>query len=135
MFAKKGTFEDTYHYFLQLPADQHIQSLEVRAGDLIDEIAIYYEHGRLAFGGDGGAKSSFKLGKGECITKVFGTYDEYVVTFGVKTSEGRSKEWGGHSKKGRLQYEYNIPPGFRVQGFFGNSGVFVDAVGVVIAEI
>lgn len=131
-YAKKGTFKEIYHYFLQMKDSELPKAVEARQGHLIDELGVLYEHGRLAFGGPGGHLSRFDLKSGEYITKVFGTYSRFVVSFGIETSAGRKKEWGGLGGKGRLNYEYTAPSGYIISGLFGNSGIYVDAVGVIL---
>jgi hypothetical protein len=110
----------------------YIDRVEVRVVDLAKSNSHLH---RSSFGGPGGNKVSFTLDDDEYITDVFGTYDRFLVTLGIRTSKGRKKAWGGGNGQGRAQFEYAVPSGYYICEFSGRSGVLVDAIGVGVARI
>lgn len=100
-----------------------IQFTHVRAnGTLLD----LPQHG--AFGGD---QQDFDLASNEHITKISGTYDRFVKSITIETSNPNHQLTVGHPV-GAGQYAYEAPSGFEIVGFYGRSGTLVDAIGVVL---
>lgn len=110
----------------------YIDQIEVRVAD-IAKSKSHLHHS--SFGGHGGTKVGFTLNDGEYITEVFGTYDKFLVTLGIRTSKGKKKEWGGDNGQGRAEFKYAVPSGYYICGFIGRSGALVDAIGIGIASI
>jgi len=115
---------------------QNLIEIRVRSGAYIDSIQTVYNdrmgQGRYVKsqnGGNGGQLSVFKLQPGEYITRISGKYGAFVDSLTVYTSKGRQKRWGGTG--GNAHYNYVAPPGTKIHGFFGRSGKFVDAIGVI----
>jgi hypothetical protein len=51
----------------------------------------------------------------------------------MQTDKGKTITAGGPG--GDADYTYEAPPGFEIAGFYGRSGEFVDAIGVVLRTI
>ena len=116
---------------------QEVAEVRIRSGALIDAIQIVYvidqtSHAipRPRHGGNGGSPSVFRLAPGEYITDVGGKYGRYIDSLWIKTNRGRTKTWGGGG--GSVDFFYNAPPGTRIFGFTGRSGVVLDLIGVIM---
>ena len=81
-------------------------------------------------GGSGGNPKDFKLAPGEYIIEVGGKYGRFIDSFWIKTNQGKTEKWGGGG--GNVNFTYHAPPGTRIFGFFGRSGVFLDSIGVIM---
>ena len=115
-----------------------VVEVRVRAGAYIDAVQFIYEHKVTKqiitgqrHGGTGGTLHVFKLQPGEYLTRITGKHGKFVDSFQLVTSKGRSKGWGGTG--GSAHYTYSAPPGSHIHGLFGRSGVFLDAVGVILS--
>ena len=114
-----------------------VVEVRVRSGAYIDAVQFVYENkigqvitGKI-HGGQGGNLDVFKLQPGETITRVTGKHGNYIDSMQLVTSKGRTKGWGGTG--GSVHYTYSAPPGSRIHGLFGRSGVYVDALGVILS--
>jgi hypothetical protein len=113
-----------------------VTEVRVRSGAYIDAVQFVYKNGAgeeivgQLHGGNGGVLSVFKLQQGEHITRITGKHGDFVDSFQLVTNYGRTKGWGGAG--GSSHYTYSAPPGSSIYGLFGRSGVYVDAVGVIL---
>ena len=106
--------------------------VHVRAGDFIDAIEVIYSGGARStrHGGLGGDLHIFRLGPDEYITDVGGKYAQFVNSLFIKTNKGRVQQWGGSG--GNAQFSFSAPRGMSFNGFWGRSGVYLDAIGVCL---
>lgn len=114
-----------------------VTEVRVRSGAFIDAIQFVYKNvidqeiAGQQHGGNGGNPSVFKLQQGEYITRITGKHGDFIDSFQLVTNYGRIKGWGGTG--GSSHYTYSAPPGSSIFGLFGRSGVYVDAVGVILS--
>jgi hypothetical protein len=113
ILIRSGTYVDTLQMVLQLPNGQ---------------IEYMDRHG-----GNGGDADSFDLRDGEYITAIGGRYGQYVDSIQFYTNMRISTIYGGSG--GDADYYYEAPPGWQIVGFYGRSGDYVDAIGVVLAKL
>jgi len=110
--------------------------VRIRSGAFIDSIQTVYADAlgqqfvSPMHGGNGGTLAIFKLSPGEWITRISGRHGSFVDSLLIQTNKGRIKGFGGTG--GSVNYTYTAPPGTRIHGFFGRSGKFVDAIGVIL---
>jgi hypothetical protein len=116
--------------------NRRLVEVRIRSGVYIDAIqTVYVNIADQKFesplhGGTGGTLSVFKLAPDEYITRISGKYGVFIDSLQIVTNKGNVKGWGGTGGAGN--YIYTAPPGSRIHGFFGRSGKFLDAVGVII---
>jgi hypothetical protein len=119
-----------------------VQTVRVWAGRYINGIQILYsittsgviEYGKVLGVADGqdfqglGA-IDFDLAPGEHITSISGKYGYYVDSLTIVTTvEGHVAFFGGSG--GSADYYYQVDAGEEIYEFFGNSGLYVDSIGV-----
>ncbi len=115
---------------------RRLSEVRVRSGAFIDSIQLVYENiiGQKIlsseFGGNGGTLSIFKLQPGEYITRISGRHGLYIDSLLIETNKGKAKGYGGSG--GSVGYSYTAPIGFKIHGFVGRSGKFLDAIGVIL---
>jgi hypothetical protein len=116
------------------PDSAHVVAFHVRSGAFVDAVQIIYDTIDLPkHGGDGGEfNSTIRLEPGEYIAAVAGTSDVYVNCLMIETSTGR--RFGPFGKCSGSRFVLNAPVGYEIVGFVGRSGVYVDAIGVVVRE-
>lgn len=116
--------------------DRRLIEVRIRSGAFIDAIQTVYVNAigqkivSPMHGGAGGTLSVFKLGANEYITRISGKYGWYIDSLLIETNKGRAKGWGGTG--GSANYTYTAPAGYRIHGFFGRSGKFLDAIGIIL---
>lgn len=104
----------------------YIDSLQMGIEKTDGTIVLLPQHG-----GNGGRQDIFFLATGEYITEIWGKYGSFVDSIQFRTSTGRtSPRYGGTG--GCANYRYNAPPGYEIAGFYGRSGAYIDAIGVVL---
>jgi hypothetical protein len=112
----------------------------IRAGGFVDSVEMIQERpdGSLfrfgPHGGFGGDEHSLDLdpaGEGERIVKIQGRFGIVVDSIEIITSKGRSTTTLGGSG-GASEYIYEASMGLEIAGFIGRSGIFIDAIGVVM---
>jgi hypothetical protein len=84
-------------------------------------------------GGFGGVRHVLNLANGEHMIRINGHYGNVVTQINILTDGGQTLSGGGGGDAGI--FEYQAPPGIEIAGFFGRSGNFVDAIGVVLRTI
>jgi hypothetical protein len=121
----------------QFSTDDHkLVEVRIRSGAFIDAIQTVYEDSignkivSAQHGGNGGKLITFKLALGEYITRISGMYGWVVNTLLIETNKGRAQGWGNPGGLGT--YNYTAPPGTSIHGFFGKSGLYLDAIGVIL---
>ncbi|GGR14133.1 jacalin-like lectin [Deinococcus ruber] len=83
-------------------------------------------------GGPEGVEELFELhAPDEWITVISGRYGQTVDSLRLETNLGRSAEFGG--KGGDHAFQYDIPAGLKLAGFFGSAGYLLDALGVILS--
>jgi len=124
-----------------------ITAVKVNSGAYIDSIQIIYLKSAHSprpgmptmvlpvaqpkHGGEGGNLSTMELDADEYITSVGGKYGKYIDSFYIKTNKGKIKKWGGPG--GTVNFSYNVPDDHtQIIGFLGQSGKYVDAIGVIM---
>ena len=106
--------------------------VSIRSGDYIDSLQVLYEGGGASpvHGGEGGTLKVFRLAPDECLVGVAGRFSGYVIeSLRMRTNKGRIQGWG---PTGASSFSYGAPEGMCISGFFGRSGMYLDAVGVYV---
>lgn len=137
----------------QMNDDEEIASIVVRSGDWIDAVQIVARRGNDVRmlprrGGDGGGARTFALRPGEKILSISGstgirrilnvkydTYDNYISSIHIETNQGRVFKADGLPRYGFVRFSYFIPGGFELSGLKGRSGVYLDAIGIVMRAV
>lgn len=114
---------------------ERAKPVEVRArvGRYLDQVQMFWSSGELAaHGGEGSVLESFILNTDEYITNVRLTAPSgrYIGSLELLTSQGRSIIFG--TQTGKL-VDLDVPPNYQVIGFHGNSGRWIDRLGVIAA--
>ena len=121
---------------LQKGKGRQLTEVRIRSGAVINSIQTVYvntigqEFVSSTHGGDGGTLQIFKLASGERITRISGRHGKFIDSLLIETNTGRAKGCGGGG--GPTPYTYTAPPGSGIHGFFGRSGKFLDAIGVIL---
>ncbi|MEH6579968.1 MAG: jacalin-like lectin [Amphritea sp.] len=119
-----------------IPHGSRITEIQIRAGVYIEALQIFYEKkdGRLQdssrIGGHGGQLYRFKLDKGEYIIGISGRYGQFVDSIRIHTNRRVSPRYGGIG--GTHNYRAIARFNTELIGFFGRSGLHVDAIGIVV---
>lgn len=123
--------------------DLKVARVVVHADRFVDSISVDYlaSDGQLIsgpqHGGDGGVEQELTLHPREYITAVSGLYGTLVDRIEISTNRRKRALAAGanfrpfepRSPFGGF-YRYEAPEGTEIVGFFGNSGTFVDTIGV-----
>ena len=118
------------------PAIGRIADVLIRSGAYIDSILVIEENPTTIHpqhGGDGGHLDIFTLASDEYITEVSGRYGRYVDSLTIQTNKGQIGHWGGSG--GVQDFDFQAPSGYAIVGFWGRSGAYVDAIGVIVAPV
>jgi Jacalin-like lectin domain. len=105
----------------------------IRHGTYVDAITPVWkmvdgkETPGLRHGGTGGSESSFTLEEGEFIKRVTGRSGWYIDQLTFYTSKGQ--QYGPYGGSGGGSFDIG---GLNVGGFFGRSGIYLDAIGFFI---
>jgi hypothetical protein len=115
----------------------------VRGDRFVDAVQVSYRSGGdvvagRRHGGSGGQEHGLDLARGEYITAVSGIRGTVVDQLVVDTNRRERALVAGYhlryfeprSPFGAF-YRFEAPPGTAIVGFFGRSGTFVDALGVI----
>jgi hypothetical protein len=127
-----GPFADPFDSF-------RVVRVTIRSGAFVDAVQMTHERvdGSLVtfpfHGGVGGGEQTLDLFAGEHIIRIDGRFGQFVDSINIHTDRGRTLSGGGDG--GVMGYEYNAPPGFEIEGFIGRSGIFIDAIGVILRRI
>lgn len=106
----------------------------IRAGSRVDNVGVTLNDGStLSHGGTGGTLKSLTLQAGEYINSVTlnsAQYNGHTRIFYIKltTSFGRTLSGGSTTPNTAT---YTAPAGYKIAGFYGNSGDEVDQLGVI----
>ena len=112
--------------------------ITIRGGSRIDNVGVTLTNGTtLTHGGTGGTAKSLTLQSGEYISSVTlnsAQYNGHTRIFYIKitTSTGRTLSAGSQTSS---TVTYTAPAGYKVSGFYGNSGDEVDKLGVIYTKI
>ncbi len=110
----------------------------IRAGSRIDNVGVTLSDGSiLSHGGSGGTARNLTLNSGEYVNYVkmcSGQKDGHTRIFYIKlkTNQGRELSCGSQTSDTK---EFYIPSGWKLTGFFGNSGDEVDKLGLIYTQI
>jgi hypothetical protein len=122
-----------------IPSSAVPSEILIHSGSYVDalQMVLQLPNGQIGYmdrhGGDGGDDDTFDLRDGEYITAIGGRYGQYVDSIQFYTNMRISTIYGGSG--GEADYYYEAPPGWQIVGFYGRSGDFVDAIGVVLAKL
>jgi endonuclease/exonuclease/phosphatase family metal-dependent hydrolase len=111
--------------------------ITIRGGSRVDNVAVTLTNGTtLTHGGTGGTAKSLTLQSGEYISSVelnSAQHKGHTRIFYIKitTSTGRTLEAGSQTSS---TVTYTAPAGYKVAGFYGNSGDEVDKLGVIYTK-
>ncbi len=108
-------------------------AVSVRVGRYVDQVQMQWASRELpTHGGNGAAQQSFVLDSNEYITNVRLTGKRYVGSLELITSQGRSILFG---QQKREIIDLAVPPNHQVIGFYGQSGRWIDRLGVIAVPI
>lgn len=117
-----------------LSADSVVQSVSLRAGARVDQVAITLASGtQMSHGGNGGSESSLTLSSGEYLTSLSvcsGKKDDHTRIFYASfgTSNGRSLSAGSTTSDCT---SFTAADGWQIAGFRGRAGDELDKIGVI----
>jgi hypothetical protein len=124
--------------------DVHLARIVVHGDRFVDSISTQYvtPDGRISggarHGGDGGDPRELDLAPGEFVTAISGRFGTLLDRIVIDTN--RRKEALAIGANFRVleprspfpaAYRYEAPEGAEIIGFFGRSGTFIDALGVI----
>lgn len=121
-----------------LTATSNATVFTVRGGSRVDKVQVTLAGGAtLAHGGTGGTEQSLTLQSGETVNEVTlcsGQYNGRTRIFYIKltTSLGRTLATG---KTTSNTVTYTAPAGYKITGFYGNSGEELDKLGVIYTKL
>jgi endonuclease/exonuclease/phosphatase family metal-dependent hydrolase len=113
-------------------------SFTIRTGKRVDNVGVTLTTGAaLTHGGTGGTAQTLTLQSGEYISSVTlnaGQYNGHTRIFYIKltTNLGRTLAGGTQTTDA---VTYTTPAGYRVAGFYGNSGDEVDKLGLIYTKL
>lgn len=102
---------------------------------MIDSIQFEYENGERSksHGGWGGSYDFWRVPTGEHIEKVNLRAGDVIDSIQFITDKGsRSPRWG---QDGGDSYTIEIPTGYKIVGFFGGDGQWLDRIGFNIVPM
>lgn len=120
-----------------LTASSNATVFTLKGGNRVDQVQVTLSNGTsLTHGGTGGTAQTLTLQSGETVTSATicsGTYNSNTRIFYVKltTSLGRTVAAG---KSTSSTVTYTAPTGYKITGFYGNSGDEVDKLGVIYTK-
>jgi hypothetical protein len=127
-----GAFADLWDPF-------RVARVTIRSGAYVDSVQITHERpdGSLVtfdhHGGFGGGEQNLDLLANEHIVRVNGRFGAYIDHITILTNFGRFITGGGGG--GAVDFSFDAPAGFEIEGFIGRSGIYVDAIGVILRQI
>jgi hypothetical protein len=117
-----------------------ISMINIWFGTVIDAFQLEFtDAGGLTaltpqYGGPGGGAFSQRLAPNEFITSIIGTYGDYVSSIAIKTNLNKLPLLG---TDGPRKFEYsstNLQRGLEIQGLWGSSGKYIDALGIFAVQ-
>src|SRR5260370_216507 len=117
------------------PSDQQIKEIIIHWGSDLDSITVTFWNGTsIQHGGTGGENvREFDLEAGEFITQISGNYDSVIKAISFDTNQGRHFGPFGPNN-GNVPFMLPACAPGRVVGFFGRSGGYLDAIGLLVAN-
>jgi len=119
-----------------LPANPVVQTLNLRAGSRVDQVAATLSNGFvLSHGGTGGTLRTLTLASNEFLRSVFlcsGQYNGLTRIFHARFTLSTGRTLSGGNTTGSCT-TYTAPAGWQIVGFHGRSGGNVDKLGVIYA--
>ena len=121
-----------------IPQNSTVKEVIIRSGEYVDAIGIVHRTAEGTsypldmHGGGGGVRKEFRLEPNEYITEINGRYGEIVDSIQIHTNRKVSPKYGGSG--GNKEYRYIAPEGTEVVGFYGRSGTYLDAIGIVFRQ-
>ena len=107
--------------------------VRVRVGRYVDQVQMIWSHYELpARGGEGSDLETFTLNTNEYITNVKLTGDRYIGSIELMTNQGRTFLFG---KQTGTVTDLAVPANHHVIGFYGNSGRWIDQLGVIAVPV
>ena len=148
-----GEFNDTS----RIPKNPILKHIELRYGDIVDGIKIFYRGGGSTdwHGGMGGRyvkwpETGFhhdeQKNDYEYLTKVKGQISfsniiggnlQIVTVIEFETNKRRFSDFSGinYEKVGGWTFHYEAPKGYMIVGFHGRSGDYLDRIGVIMKKV
>lgn len=117
-----------------LVASSAPKTFTIRGGSRVDNVGVTLTNGTvLSHGGTGGTAKTLTLQSGEFVSSVTlnsGQYNGHTRIFYIKlvTNFNRTLEAGSQTSN---TVTYTAPTGYKVAGFYGNSGNEVDKLGLI----
>jgi Jacalin-like lectin domain len=118
-----GSFDDG-------PISSPLETIGIHAGSYVDALVLTYGNTQMIHGGGGGqANNSFTLNNGEFITMLVGRAGDYIDQLQIVTNQRSYGPFGG---SGGNPFVIQLPPNWGVVKFWGQSGSYLDALGIYI---
>ena len=120
-----------------LAASSTPQTFTIRGGSRVDNVGVTLTNGTvLSHGGTGGTAQSLALQNGEYVSAVTlneGQYNGHTRIFYIKlvTNLGHTLSAGTQTADA---VTYTAPAGYKIAGFYGNSGDEVDKLGLIYTK-
>lgn len=123
---------------------QPLTGVQVRAGAIIDAIQAVSPQNYAIHGGVGGNLYSITLNLGEYITGISGEncdfqFDVNRLVSKISFVTNQSRTFGPYGTSSYCSnitsFNYTVPAGNQVLGFYGNSGQYLNAIGVIYGTI
>jgi predicted flap endonuclease-1-like 5' DNA nuclease len=120
------------------PAGAKIVAIHVYAYGFVDAIQVVCKGADgepvslSRIGGHSGLDHAFVLDDDEYLTGISGRSGVYLDSIRFHTNKRTSDTFGGHG--GENEYRFDAAANAEVAGFFGRSGWFIDALGIVTRE-
>lgn len=123
-------------YSLTFGLGARIVEVKMFSGSFIDSLHVVAEVptvGRVSLSAGGPLGSPTRpltLDTNERIVEISGTCADYIHSLKIRTSLGQELLAG--TEDGSISFSYEIPEDRRVSGFWGKSGSFLDAIGLIL---
>jgi len=112
-------------------------SFTIRTGKRVDNVGVSLTSGAvLTHGGTGGTAQTLTLQSGEYISSVTlneGQYNGHTRIFYIKLTTNLGRTLAGGTQTSDA-VTYTTPAGYKVAGFYGNSGDEVDKLGLIYTK-
>ncbi|KAF6998551.1 hypothetical protein CFC21_014666 [Triticum aestivum] len=126
-------------------APRRLESITVSSGSIIDSIKFSYvdqagqKHTSGPWGGSGGNPNTIVLGASEFVKEVSGTYgiydaDQHNIIMSLKFITN-VKAYGPFGEANGTPFTIPVENNSSIVGFFGRSGIYLDALGVYVRPL
>lgn len=127
-----GPHGDIFSDITLLSATSKVNKIVLRGGNRVDKVSFVLSNGTtLSHGGNGGTEKSLVLNTGEFINSVnmcSGKKDGRTRIFYIEMKTNQNRTIATGTKTSDV-FNYIVPAGYQITGFFGRSATEVDQLG------